>query len=152
MECKDYGEAFQSGYAATRRFLLALGAAIEVADEVAQAAWVRGWEYREQLRDPGMVGFWVNSIARNLYRARFRGPLTMPIDGLNPSYTMELKTIELHRLLDRCTTRDRKLLERNLAGYSAEEMARESGITSTGIRVRLLRIRNSLRQQTAAAA
>lgn len=151
MERKDYGEAFQTGYSATRRFLLALGAAMEVADEVAQAAWVRGWEYRDQLRDPGMVGFWVNSIARNLYRARFRGPLTMPIDGLNPSYTMELKTIELHRLLDRCTRRDRKLLERNLEGYSAEEMARESGITSTGIRVRLLRIRNSLRAQTAAA-
>jgi DNA-directed RNA polymerase specialized sigma24 family protein len=124
---------------------------MEVADEVAQAAWVRGWEYRNQLRDPGMVGFWVNSIARNLYRARFRAPLTTTIDGLHPSYTMEMQTLELRRLLDRCTTRDRKLLERNLAGYSAEEMAQESGITSTGIRVRLLRIRNSLREQAAAA-
>ncbi len=152
MERKDYGEAFVTGYTATRRFLLALGAAMEMADEIAQAAWVRGWEYRDQLRDPGMVGFWVNSIARNLYRAQFRGPITMPMEGLNPSYTMELNTLELKRLLDRCPLRDRKLLERNLQGYSAEEIAQESGITSTGIRVRLLRIRNSLREQTAAAA
>ena len=130
MERKDYGEAFQAGYGATRRFLLALGAAVEVAEEVAQAAWVRGWEYRDQLRDPGMVGFWVNSIARNLYRARFRGPMTMQMDGVHPSYTMEMQTLELRRLLDRCTRRDRKLLERNLAGYSAEEMARESRINS----------------------
>jgi len=39
-----------------------------------------------------------------------------------------------------------------IKGYSAEEIAREAGITSTGIRVRLLRIRNMLREQTAAAA
>jgi RNA polymerase sigma factor (sigma-70 family) len=152
MERNEYGEAFESGYSATRRFLLAHGAPMEDAEEIAQAAWARGWEYREQLRDPGMVGFWVNSIARNLYRARFRAPLTSSIDGLNPSYTMDLQTVELHRLLDRCPRRDRRLLERNLEGYSAEEIAREAGITSTGIRVRLLRIRNMLREQTAAAA
>lgn len=150
MEPKDYGEAFQTGYGATRRFLLALGAAMEVADEIAQAAWVRGWEYRDQLRDPGMVGFWVNSIARNLYRAQFRGPMMTTMEGLNPSYTMELKSLELKRMLERCTLRDRRLLERNLEGYSAEEIAQEAGITSTGIRVRLLRIRNSLRERVAA--
>ena len=152
MERNDFGEAFESGYSATRRFLLAHGAPMEDAEEIAQAAWARGWEYRSQLRDPGMVGFWVNSIARNLFRARFRGPLTTAIDGLNPSYNMDMEAFELHRLLDRCPIRDRRLLERNLAGYSAEEIAREAGITSTGIRVRLLRIRNMLREQTAAAA
>jgi len=152
MERNDYGDAFLHGFGATRRFLLANGAAMDEAEEIAQAAWVRGWEYRDQLRDPSMVGFWVNSIARNLYRARFRGPIATPIDGLNPSYTMDLDALELRRLLDRCPQRDRSLLERNLEGYSAEEIAREAGITSTGIRVKLLRIRNSLRQQTAQAA
>src|SRR5439155_4802082 len=112
MQRDDYAQAFQSGYCATQRFLLARGAPMEEAEEIAQAAWVRGWEYRDQLRDPGMVGFWVNSIARNLYRARFRGPLTTTIDGLNPSYSMDLDTLELHRLLDRCPRRDRSLLER----------------------------------------
>src|SRR5580658_10410164 len=148
MDRNEYGEAYKTGYGATRRFLLAHGAPMEDAEEISQAAWVRGWEYREQLREPGMLGFWVNSIARNLYRARFRGPLNVPLDGLNPSYSMDLDLIELGRLLDRCTRRDRSLLQRNLAGYSAEEIAREAGITSTGIRVRLLRIRQALKQTT----
>lgn len=148
----DYAKAFVLGYSATRRFLLAHGAPVQDAEEIAQAAWARGWEYRAQLRDPGMVGFWVNSIARNLFRARFRGPLTIPVDGLNASYTMDLEALELRRLLDRCSRRDRMLLKQTLEGYSAEEIARTAGITSTGIRVRLLRLRQSLRQQTTAVA
>jgi DNA-directed RNA polymerase specialized sigma24 family protein len=148
VQSQDYGSAFESGYSATRRFLLAHGAPIEEAEEIAQAAWVRGWEYRDQLRDPRMVSFWVNSIARNLFRARFRGPMKVPIDGLHPSYTMDLAAIEIDRLLDRCPRKDRNLLEQTLAGYSAEEIARGAGITSTGIRVRLLRIRQALKQAT----
>jgi RNA polymerase sigma factor (sigma-70 family) len=152
MQSNEYGDAFESGYGATRRYLLAHGAPMEDAEEIAQAAWVRGWEYRDQLRDPGLVGFWVNSIARNLLRARFRKPLTTPLEGLNPSYTMDLEAIELRRLLNVCSRRDRDLLEQSLQGYSAEEIARTSGITSTGIRVRLLRIRQSLRQHALAEA
>jgi RNA polymerase sigma factor (sigma-70 family) len=147
MQRNDYAEAFESGYGATRRFLLSRGAPIEDAEEIAQAAWVRGWEYLDQLRDPGLVGFWVNSIARNLFRARFRAPVATPIDDVNPAYTLDLDEIELHRLLDSCPQRDRALLEQSLQGYSAEEIAREAGITSTGIRVRLLRIRQSLRER-----
>jgi len=56
MERADYAVAFENGYGATRRFLLSRGAGFEEADEIAQAAWVRGWEYREQLRDPSLVG------------------------------------------------------------------------------------------------
>src|SRR5580698_5137163 len=117
MRREEYGDAFAAGYGATRRFLLASGAPIEDAEEIAQAAWVRGWEYRDQLRDPAMVGYWVNSIARNLFRARFRGPAPLALDDLHPSYTMDLETLELRRLLERCSGRDRTLLERNLEGY-----------------------------------
>jgi RNA polymerase sigma factor (sigma-70 family) len=95
----------------------------------------------------------VNSIARNLVRARFRAPATTPLEGVDPSYHMALEDhIELKRLLERCSQRDRDLLEKSLDGYSAEEIAQSEGISSTGIRVRLLRIRQSLRQQLAVAA
>jgi RNA polymerase sigma factor (sigma-70 family) len=143
----DYAEAFENGFISTRRFLLARGAAMEEAEEIAQAAWVRGWEYREQLRDPGLVSFWVNSIARNLFRARFRAPLETEIEDNNAAYTLDLDAIEIGRLLDRCPKRDRLLLERSLEGYSAEEIARTEGITPTGIRVRMLRIRQMLREK-----
>jgi RNA polymerase sigma factor (sigma-70 family) len=151
MKRTEYANAFETGFPATRRFLLSRGAAVEEAEEIAQAAWARGWEFRDQLRDPGLVGFWVNSIARNLFRARFRAKIMAPMDGVEAPYQMNLEEIELHRLLERCSGRDRHLLEQSLEGYSAEEIARVEGITSTGIRVRLLRIRQSLRQQLSAA-
>jgi len=153
MKRTEYADAFQNGYSATRRFLLSRGAALDEAEEIAQAAWARGWEYRDQLRDPSMVSFWVNSIARNLFRARFRTPPMLPIEGIDPFYTMSLEEqIEVHRILDLCPKRDRALLEKSLEGYSAEEMARDEGISSTGIRVRMLRIRQGIRAQLALAA
>jgi DNA-directed RNA polymerase specialized sigma24 family protein len=153
MKRTEYADAFQNGYSATRRFLLSRGAALEEAEEIAQAAWARGWEYRDQLRDPSMVSFWVNSIARNLFRARFRTPTVLPMEGVDPSYTMSMEDqIEVRRILDLCPKRDRALLEKSLQGYSAEEMARDEGISSTGIRVRMLRIRQGIRAQLAIAA
>jgi DNA-directed RNA polymerase specialized sigma24 family protein len=55
-------------------------------------------------------------------------------------------------MLDLCPKRDRALLEKSLEGYSAEEIARDQGISSTGIRVRMLRIRQGIRAQLAIAA
>jgi len=143
-----YAEAFQNGFGATRRFLISRGAPLDEAEEIAQAAWARGWEYREQLRDPGLVSFWVNSIARNLFRARFRAAVPVPLESAKePSYAFDTDTIDLRTMLGRCSHRDRALFERTLEGYSAEEIAQSAGISSTGIRVRLLRARQSLRQK-----
>ncbi|MFM2124357.1 MAG: hypothetical protein RL328_808 [Acidobacteriota bacterium] len=154
MERNEFAVAFETGYASTRRFLMSRGAQMEEADEIAQAAWVRGWEYRQQLRDPSLIGYWVNSIARNLFRARFRNVQPLPLEGmLDPSYTMGLEDdLEVQRILEMCVAKDRALLEKTLDGYSAEEIAEGEGISSTGIRVRLLRIRQHLRQQLALAA
>src|SRR5580700_3213821 len=113
MQRNDYAQAFETGYGATRRFLLARGAPMEDAEEIAQAAWARGWEYREQLRDPGLVSYWVNSIARNLYRARFRSAAPVPLEHIQePSYAFDTSSIDLRRMLDACSQRDRALLER----------------------------------------
>src|SRR5882724_880374 len=104
----DYAQAFETGYSSTRRFLLSRGAAVEDAEEIAQAAWARGWEYRDQLRDPGLVGYWVNSIARNLFRARFRMPVQTAIEETSAVYSMDMDELELQHLLERCSHRDRK--------------------------------------------
>ncbi|MCU1335768.1 MAG: hypothetical protein JWO19_1349 [Bryobacterales bacterium] len=77
----------------------------------------------------------------------------LSLDGVDPSYTMTLEEqIEIRRMLDLCPKRDRALLEKSLEGYSAEEIARDQGISSTGIRVRMLRIRQGIRAQLAIAA
>jgi len=147
----QYAEAFESGFAATRRFLELRGAPPEEAEEIAQAAWVRGWEYRAQLRDPLLVGFWVNAIARNLYRARFRMPEAIPLERLHDfgSSSIDVDAIELSGLLRHCSRRDRALVKKSLEGYTAEEIAKDSGITPTGIRVRLLRVRRFLHRRIA---
>jgi RNA polymerase sigma factor (sigma-70 family) len=147
MQGKSYAEAFENGFGATRRFLVSRGAPLDEAEEIAQAAWARGWEYREQLRDPGLVSYWVNSIARNLFRARFRSAPAVPLElTREPSYAFNTDAIDLRTMLEGCSDRDRVLFEQMLEGYSAEEIARSTGITSTGIRVRLLRARQSIRE------
>lgn len=148
MQQAVYANAFESGFGATRRFLVSRGAPIDEAEEIAQAAWVRGWEYREQLRDPLLVSFWVNSIARNLFRARFRAKIQVPLEaGPEPSYAFDTHALELRRMLEHCEASDRALLEESLQGYSAEEMAQGTGISTVGIRVRLLRARQSIRRK-----
>ena len=148
MHGKAYAGAFQNGLGGPRRFLISRGAALEEAEEIAQAAWARGWEYREQLRDPGLVSYWVNSIARNLYRARFRSTVPVPLENIQePSYAFDTSSIDLRRMLEACSHRDRALLERTLQGYTAEELSVTAGISSTGIRVRLLRARQALREK-----
>ncbi len=150
MHGNSYAEAFQNGFGATRRFLVSRGAPIDEAEEIAQAAWARGWEYRAQLRDPGLVSYWVNSIARNLFRARFRVTSPVPLElTREPSYAFSTDGIDLRTVLEKCSERDRVLFERMLEGYSAEEIARSTGITSTGIRVRLLRARHTIRRRVA---
>ena len=79
MQAQLYADAFESGFGATRRFLVSRGLAVEEAEEIAQDAWVRGWEHRDQLREPRLVGYWVNAIARNLFRAKFRAPVRVSI-------------------------------------------------------------------------
>ena len=73
----------------------------------------------------------------------------VPIDNIDAPYTMNLESIDVRRLLEQCSPRDRGLLERSLQGYSAEEIAKNEGITSTGSRVRMLRIRQGLRARLA---
>lgn len=148
MLASAYANAFESGFGATCRFLVSRGAPADEAEEIAQAAWVRGWEYREQLRDPGLVSYWVNSIARNLFRARFRTAAPLPLDSVRePSYCFDTAGIDVRAALHRCTERDRELFERAMEGYSADEMARDAGVSSTGVRVRLLRARRALREK-----
>ena len=58
MTREGYGLAYQKGFDITVRFLLSRGAQREYTTEVAQSAWVRGWEQLHQLRDDAKVLIW----------------------------------------------------------------------------------------------
>lgn len=148
MTHQEFAVSFEKGLSATKRFLLAHGASLQEAEELAQAAWVRGWEYREQLRDAQLLGFWVNSIARNLFRAKFRRLPDCQLPMIPHDFETGLyASLELGKVLKACSKKDRKLLLAVLEGQSTKEIAIQNGITPTGIRVRLLRVRNELREK-----
>ncbi len=151
MNRETYGKAYQLGFENTVRFLLSRGASWEGATETAQAAWARGWERVQQLRDEELVVRWVNTIALNTYRGLVRKelPLESSLEYL-PKRTVHvakinLAAIDVARILKTCRPRDRVLLEQQMYGLTPEEIAVEHGVTTTAIRIRLMRARREAR-------
>ncbi len=142
-----FENAFCRCYPTTVRFLLSLGAKVELAEEIAQAAWARGWEYLWQLHRPEMIGPWINSIAKNLLRNHIRAHRRL--EGLDDSTLLASPTPlvwDAERVLGRCEERDLKIMrDFYMEGYTAEEIAHQIGSTPVAVRVRLFRIRRALR-------
>ena len=60
---------------------------------------------------------------------------------------MNLAAIDVARILKICRPCDRLLLEQQMRGVTAEEIARKQGVTETAIRIRLLRARRAARSR-----
>lgn len=136
-----------SGFNVTKRFLLSRGVYGDTAEEIAQAAWAKGWEYRFQLQQPELLGVWVNSIAKNMLLNQVRlshryGELTEP-PTLQPKPAI---AIDAQKMLNECPSRDAELLSQYyIMGYTTDEIARNTKSCPATIRVRLLRLRRSLK-------
>jgi len=143
-----YARAYQEGFPLTFRFLLSRGIARDTAEEISQAAWMRGWERLGQLRSEELISTWVNTIALNLYRRAIRQERRLEglQEPLHAKSTMNWAAIELRRILRFCRLPDRQLLEAQMIGQTAEEIAHEQGVSQTAIRIRLLRARRAARQ------
>ena len=145
---EQFAAAYRLGFSRTVRFIQSGGVQHELAEEIAQAAWSRGWECRAQLKNPSAVCIWVNSIAKNLLRVDFRRrrsieELTDECATINAS----TDTTALAEMLAYCNDEDRLLLVRHyMEGWSSNELAPALGISPVSVRVRLLRIKNSLRE------
>ncbi len=149
MTKEQYGQAYQRGFEGTVRFLLSRGCSSrDWAREIAQSAWVRGWERLYQLRDESTVVTWVNTIALNAHRAfRRREAIYEELRDFNVEVDMNFAAIDMARLLKVCRPRDRLLLEQQMCGTTTEEIARSQGVTETAIRNRLLRARRAIRSR-----
>jgi DNA-directed RNA polymerase specialized sigma24 family protein len=143
-----YGLAYQKGFDLTIRFLLSRGAQREYAMEIAQGAWVRGWERLHQLRDESTVVTWVNTIALNAYRRVMRreAPAQELPEIVSPN-GIDIAAIDVHRILNSCRPSERVLFEQQMRGATTEEIARAQGVTETAIRIRLLRARRATRSR-----
>jgi RNA polymerase sigma factor (sigma-70 family) len=147
----QYASAYRDGFAVTTKFLVSRGINVDTAEEAAQAAWAKGWEHRDKLRDPGKVLTWVNTIALNVFRNWFRRretgelPAEIPVPpDANP------RLIDVGSALAKCTPADREMIEKHyLAGYTSAELGRQMSCTPVAVRVRMLRVRRRLQQSIA---
>lgn len=151
MTREEYGDAFSRGYQLTASMLRTLGATSSDASEIAQEAWARGWVHLSHLRDKRRVRAWVNSIARNqlvsaLRHERHLCPLSAANDRVVAT-AISLAAIELNRVLQMCTKRQRQLLESvYLQGYSASDLAERSGQSLGSVHSRVSRALHAVRK------
>ena len=147
MTREEYSVAYDRGYSKTLGFMRSRGAPPDAAEDLAQAAWAKGWQYREQIRDPSKVDAWVNTIAFNLFRGSFRKAPTVELlpEDYPSSPQNIVGTIDCQRLFARCSRSERKLIKGTyLAGYTSAELGPRLGLSAVAVRVRLLRLRRRL--------
>ncbi len=143
---EEYGNAYIAGFGRTARFLISRGVPPGHAEELSQAAWVRGWERLHQLRGESGVSTWVNTIALNLFRNELRRERSaQPLAKIQSNFRMDFASIDVGRILSYCRPSERTLLEHQLDGATMDEVARLFGVTRTAIRIRLLRARRAVR-------
>jgi RNA polymerase sigma factor (sigma-70 family) len=142
---EEYGCAYQQCFPLTVRFLGSKGLSSDIATEIAQSAWTKGWECRSQLRDSAYLLTWVNSIALNAYRGLLRREQkfeALPEISIAPR--LDLAAIDVTRILDGCRPRDRIILQQHhLEERPIQEIAHEYACSETAMRIRLLRARRS---------
>jgi RNA polymerase sigma-70 factor (ECF subfamily) len=149
MTATQFGKAYTEGFHRTLCFLSSKGLPDAEAEEIAQAAWTRGWERRDQLRDEAMVSTWVNSIAFNLFRNQYRRNARhteLPeIPDSRPSSAPARS--DLRSLLGRCERIDRTLLWMQYGeGRTSAEIAGWVGMKPATVRIRIMRAKGRLRR------
>jgi DNA-directed RNA polymerase specialized sigma24 family protein len=149
MTREEYGQAYERGFELTVRFLLSRGAhPSDRARDAAQAAWTKGWERLSQLRNDSLVVTWVNTIALNVYRSFLRRePVYQTLPELVTKTGVNLAAIDVSRILKICRPSDRVLLEQQMRGVTAEEIASTQGVTETAVRIRFLRARRAAKMR-----
>jgi RNA polymerase sigma factor (sigma-70 family) len=143
MTTEEYGSAYKKGFILTTRLLVTRGMSWDGAQETAQAAWVRGWEKRGQLRDSKTVVRWINTIALNIFRTNLRHePFLEELPELAAPPEKHLAAIDVQLILRTCKKTDRIILQSYyLEDHRTEEIARAQGSSETAVRIRLLRAR-----------
>jgi RNA polymerase sigma-70 factor (ECF subfamily) len=149
MTTSDYAQAYENGFQKTVRFLLSRGVEPSTAEESAQAAWARGWEKRKHLKEAGRVVQWVNTIALNIFRGRYRKESReeeLPLHEFSVSPDNTTARVDLNKSAETCSASDWRLLKAHyVAGYSSNEIAEQTGLNPVTVRVRISRAKSKLK-------
>ena len=128
-----------------------------VADEAAQAAWSVAWKKIGSVRDAERLRPWLVSVAVNeakqlLRKRRRRAEIEIvgeaPVEGGGIDPATGVAIMDLRAALDRLDPDDRALLAmRYVAGFDSNELSAAIGVSPSGVRSRIERIRTRLRQE-----
>jgi RNA polymerase sigma-70 factor (ECF subfamily) len=130
-----------------------------LADDATQAAWVIAWKKLGNVHDETHLRSWLVSVAANeakrlLHKRWRRAQIEVTTDtseragGIDPA--TDIASLDLRASLDGLDPDDRALLAmRYVAGFDSNELAAATGISASGVRNRLERLRNRLRQELA---
>jgi RNA polymerase sigma factor (sigma-70 family) len=140
---EEFADAYRRYFLLTIRFLHSRGIKDDMGLDIAQAAWARGWERRNQLREHSMLVTWINSIALNSFRTLLRRKgETIPLPDLCEPLTNPGTAIDANSILNECPPKDRRLLEDfYIQGYSITEIAKRYHCSEVSLRIRLMRAR-----------
>jgi RNA polymerase sigma-70 factor (ECF subfamily) len=128
-----------------------------LADEATQAAWLIAWRKLGKVRDDAHLRPWLISVAayeakrilrnhRRRDRVEGAAAATLGPGGVDPA--TGIAAIDLRAALDRLDPDDRALLAmRYVAGFDSNELALALGLSASGTRNRLERLRKRLRQE-----
>jgi RNA polymerase sigma-70 factor (ECF subfamily) len=133
---------------------------VELAQEAVQAAWQKAWVKLGSIRDADRLRPWLVSIAANeakqLLRSRHRRWMReVAIDGEQPSGAGTMSDpggraseLDLVNALATLDPDDRTLIAlRYAAGLTSDQIGRAIGMTGGGVRARLARLLNRLREE-----
>ena len=139
---------------------------VEIAQDAVQAAWPKVWAKLGTVRDPGRIRPWLMSVAANeakqLARGRSRRRVReIPMDDATAGASTETGSrhwgadpgnrageLDLANALATLNQSDRTIVAlRYAAGLTSDEIGRAIGMTGGGVRARLSRLLDRLREE-----
>jgi RNA polymerase sigma factor (sigma-70 family) len=151
-----FGRIVRTYHGEMLRICLAISRDQAIADEAVQSAWSIAWRRIDSVREPDRLRPWlisvaVNEVRQHLRKRRKRADVEVPIEtscppgGIDPATSIAY--LDLQGCLERLDPDDRALLAlRYVAGFDASELAQVVGISPAGVRTRLKRLLDRLRQ------
>jgi RNA polymerase sigma-70 factor (ECF subfamily) len=145
-------------HASMTRVAFVISGDTETALDVVQSSWAIAWRRMGSLRDPSQVRAWLVAIAANEARQamrRRRRVRVVDISGYvahaeEGQLDASAEMADLDRALRGLKADERSLLAmRYAAGLDSSEIARQMGISASGVRSRLARLLERLRKDLA---
>ena len=155
MTVDEYASAYQRNFPVVVGFFVSRGLSCDDAREYVQAAWAKGWERKEQLRNPRCLLPWIISIARNIYLTNLKRSLqeSKICRRLMRDQFLSSTTLDSQRILAWSTPRSRTILEAYYVhGLSVLEIATAENVSQAAVNGRLARARKHAQQKFRAQA